>query len=1124
MNSRPRDLATGGAHSGASRGVPRGFVLITSLSLMLLLVVLAVGLLSLSAVSLRTSGLEQANAIARANARMAIQLAVHSLQRETGPDQRVTTTADQLTDGSDATRSAAQPGRRHWTGAYRSWTGNETSRPEPEFLSWLVSGQEADVRSKEFATTAKGNLETVRLVDSGSIDDLEGGRVEVPLVTCETGRGMTSRYAWWVGDQGTKAAISTPVPDDTSDLAAARSTLQSAPRYAAEVAATAAGAIPFPDLPSRGFVSAALTGWKQAELLASSPASPRPLFHDLAARSVGLLTDVRHGGFRKDLSLYLERAASAAPKAPLYQVDGTDGINESELWVYYNLWRDLVTGNAVPYTTGGSIGADTPYLQIAGDRADMLRDPSYIYKQPSFVSIQTLLSFHARPVKAGGRMVNRLSVVVDPIVTMWNPLDVPVAVTPAFNSVKFCQLPYDITIKRPSGDVTLSLCRILGGSDKGWQYLTLVVGKAVPVVLKPGEVLMFSQGANTEISSFKAGLNYINAEPGWNFGGGIALDVRTADGSYIESASNETFTYELKPNSLASYGSQDWLLTGHGLYYKGTSGSESFDIGGITIDMIRGNPPERILASDHLDFFDKIKPSETRPISFAQIAGRKEAFMRFSYNAKTECDAEHPGRFLSRLNPKAFTTDLQTLRPEEFETLPIEVRIEAMNDFRRIEVNAAGQTYFGGGTTAQNGSNFITTHSIPREPPVSLAAFQHAFANGFTPIDTPDNEKFLLPQVSHAIGNSTACSMIPADRTTSALEGPRPLADHSFLANQSLWDSCFLSSIAPQTAPSFDERREQSDVAREFLEDGRPLPNNRYRPSLNGETVEEVLSNLFDGSEPRDDAHLKVASHLLVDGMFNVNSTSEEAWKCVLSGLREKPVATRNPATGDESLDPTDGVPVASLISPENEIAEQSGLTDVLTRPQWVGRRVLSDSEISALATAIVREVRKRGPFTCLADFVNRRPGTDPELARSGAIQSALDSGDVPINSAYNSGSRSADIHGGGRAFSFPDAEEGPAAFGIPGVVKQADILTPVAPYLSARSDTFLIRAYGDCVDAGGNVVARAWCEAEVRRQATFLDPSDRPETSLGELNPVNLRFGRRYQIVSFRWLAESEV
>ena len=73
---------------------------------------------------------------------------------------------------------------------------------------------------------------------------------------------------------------------------------------------------------------------------------------------------------------------------------------------------------------------------------------------------------------------------------------------------------------------------------------------------------------------------------------------------------------------------------------------------------------------------------------------------------------------------------------------------------------------------------------------------------------------------------------------------------------------------------------------------------------------------------------------------------------------------------------------------------------------QWNGRRELTEEEIKLLPEANVREVRKRGPFLSLADFVNRRPGSDKSLARAGAIQSALDSMDVPINEDYNTGSR----------------------------------------------------------------------------------------------------------------------
>jgi len=107
---------------------------------------------------------------------------------------------------------------------------------------------------------------------------------------------------------------------------------------------------------------------------------------------------------------------------------------------------------------------------------------------------------------------------------------------------------------------------------------------------------------------------------------------------------------------------------------------------------------------------------------------------------------------------------------------------------------------------------------------------------------------------------------------------------------------------------------------------------------------------------------------------------------------------------------------------------------------------------------------------------VNRRVGKDTDLAREGAIQSALDqSKTVTVNEAYLKGARTVDSATAGR-FAFKEAESGASAQGIPGIVKQADVLTPIAPILSARSDSFLIRAYGEKTDPTGKVIARALC------------------------------------------------
>jgi Arc/MetJ-type ribon-helix-helix transcriptional regulator len=102
--------------------------------------------------------------------------------------------------------------------------------------------------------------------------------------------------------------------------------------------------------------------------------------------------------------------------------------------------------------------------------------------------------------------------------------------------------------------------------------------------------------------------------------------------------------------------------------------------------------------------------------------------------------------------------------------------------------------------------------------------------------------------------------------------------------------------------------------------------------------------------------------------------------------------------------------------------------------------------------------------------------------------------------------------------------EQGFRSTGIPGWLTQADVLQVISPVISVRSDTFRIRAYGEVLDSSGKVAAKAWCEAIVQRTPEFLDPSNVPETRPANLNPINAKFGRRFSVVSFRWLNSNEI
>ena len=94
-------------------------------------------------------------------------------------------------------------------------------------------------------------------------------------------------------------------------------------------------------------------------------------------------------------------------------------------------------------------------------------------------------------------------------------------------------------------------------------------------------------------------------------------------------------------------------------------------------------------------------------------------------------------------------------------------------------------------------------------------------------------------------------------------------------------------------------------------------------------------------------------------------------------------------------------------------------------------------------------------------------------------------------------------------------------AWGVPGHLTQADVLQVIGSSLTSRSDSFVVRAYGES-STKGKVNARAWCEAVVQR---YPDPLSADET---EINPaddfVGKTFGRRFRVVSFRWLNADEV
>lgn len=488
---------------------------------------------------------------------------------------------------------------------------------------------------------------------------------------------------------------------------------------------------------------------------------------------------------------------------------------------------------------------------------------------------------------------------------------------------------------------------------------------------------------------------------------------------------------------------------------------------------------------------------------------------------------------------------------------------------------ATGRGFFGGGYTVEAGTTHVVQREIPVLPPISIASLSHAHLGGYSlarnntvgqnpatdnyaisiwdvtanarvrlPVGvdyqqvTATGQGGLAPHVVQAIGNSYAHPNIPADKAfvskARQLDGTEPsvnapFVDHSYLANKALWDNYFFSSIAPQLATPLNGNtaRTYQQVATDFFNKNTPLPNRRLAPHGSG-ISSGTLTDLFAGYSLYNAGFAdKIASHLMVEGSFNINSTSVEAWKILFSSLKGKPTVR----LGTNTTTPVESTPANTVVGYGSLPAANPVTTASIDSPnsppdQWKGGRELSDDEIDKLAVAMVEQVKLRGPFLSLSEFINRRlDGTKEEFALKGALQAALDHKDVPINAQFRENDRKLDNETASITFPFDAAANGPVAYGSAAYVDQADILRGLAEQLTPRGDTFVIRTYGDSVGKNGEVLARAWCEAVVQRVPEYLDPADKAHVKQSDLtSAANRKYGRKLVITGFRWLGKDEI
>ena len=1153
----------------------KGFALIVTLSLMILLTVIAVGLLQLSAVSLRASSQGDARALARSNAMVALQLAIGQLQLTAGQDQRIT--------GPANLASTQYPAA--WTGVWTSGAVSSTGLASP--IAPTTSGNKnylVDARAQSPTWKSDWLIGPLVSPDAAGRSRVDLGRwstterVEAP----ELKLGTAGSIAWWTQDLSQQASLASGV--NAADAAGVG--LSAAPR-------TDTSQLTGRDLKTDYFATTTdrrkVTS-VQGAYLAGGKQGIGNLGDSGTERSFGLFTDPVKGGFKADMTRFVESPTTLPVMGALSTMGltgitaqssilpGAHHVRTGPQWERLRNWYNLP--GAATRTLTGTNPAD---VRVVPETAVPDSPGAYAREGYAVDAVKSnSMPLHPMVVDAGfhwdfspaSPTAASVRVHILPRLTLWNP----------YNATLQCSR-YVIAMPKlidTGGGLQVKLRTLAGVSSEldvlgGWgdhfrspgsifldskdAYFMFSVEATT---FLPGECLVFTPrvpsgltqlydpndpAANVLTASQPVGLKNFciqRLSP--------ALEARIAAGDTVTQyltggAPNIGVNWRPMPfflkaappsGTLSATGvltsalyptlQRLYLTHGGGGQNPGYVRSEC----GWNNDGINGGSS-----------WGAYKSGRTLPrlwnyrhhLSWVDDATEKAAAGGNSgqppYTTALMADW-NPLASVACRTPSTFVNDAVDLHTGCWYRCKAAYDAAGVNGFpcswgAYINNKARGCPYGNPETYASTLSFPLIDIPDPSLPLQSIGTLRNVPLSPWTwhpvkPIGSSrtslhaDKDATAIPDIATKdnpwIGDNIYVDqefgvrkfediIQVADTTNEIL-----LYDLAFETNRELWDGTFASSWSRAAAWNGTD----------------PLPNRQYvvHPQLRDATRVRALAD----NSP-DTYGLWLPAYLLAnEGAFNVNSTSPTAWAAVLGGLKNlvRSNAAGSPVTGEH--------PFAKFRKPASNDTT------------WGGGLGLSDTQITTLAATIVAVVKECGPFLGVADFVNRRLANDPSGDR-GALEEALIRANLAnpdlnkanlIATSNDAGTKiRANIRGRYQNVSKHLME------GAAGYIEQADLLEPLGGSLCARGDTFRIRATGASYDKSGKLLSRVTCEAIVVRSPDYLTAeviNAAGSTSTGNsalmpptvlsgtqripnpaLNPINQKFGRRFEVLNIKWL-----
>lgn len=1172
-----------------------GFALVIAISMMALILLLLLGLTTLVRVESQSSAISIAQLKARENARLAAMQALGDLQKSMGPDQRISFQAaifdaDPSSAGLQSVENplwlaaapSVSPGavsnplqfaevnREYALGFNTLNTLSSRALPTSTQMQWLVSQPQSFSPSAPIEQSASQiagiNNETVAIARRQSTFDDAGGQsitnefvVEVGIVSVDESGG----FAWWVEDEGLKAQFNLFDSDPTFANTALQQPV--APnlygilqRRQSNFAHAPVGDPTFADLVNQGILPRLNNGAEMFMLSNAWADWITARSADIGFGSFGLPVDVVEGRLKQDLTVYLETGNGLDDNWDIIR-GGSGDSAYSGTPVYLNNfsnmpkfgllrgWHDLGRQAANTTVSGGVVAnsgltsrAQTeaqhgfhPQVWRTGVRIVAVVDGPYDSDDEP-IPITSLTGPHEVDI----------FLLVAPIVELWNPYSVPI---PPEKYLIEISMPRSFRIGLSDSDESVNLDTILEefdfladgllqaengyafGGNRGWVRMVIDTGDLLSggQGIMPGESVVFSpfpepsppMYVNQPASAF-------NSASTDNYSVSQFLNTSVPFGFYRFPIAK---SFELDPSE-TRYGSDiiPFANPDAGIYHRLSRLAASGPVLLSASDPLQTHPPRFIRQYTGQNPVNRFANTSADNWNMANGEIFKN-YHRVAFAAAIPEGGAHGGdRKIAHRNPRlgflrsnlgasSWNDPAHVTQPffqDAWSTYGIRWRLntgpwgnEGTVDGFSANNNSGNVHRFNTGTVAAH-FDFSRRYG----PIHSLGQLMHANLNAvpFGP--------------SYVVGYSRAPAAIfnrqnIRETGSTLIENER--VDLAYMVNASLWDRFYLSTI-PQTG-AFDP-----------AEEGLVLANNQLRlvPSADGNypTSTQIRNS--------QSAFNQSAANVLVEGAFNINSTSVEAWQSFLlskagrtletafGGNKGSFGATYNPS-GDEEivLFPRFAEPV---FGKSNASSFQFGdpRSDAFYR---AGLHITNRASIQRLAETIVAEIKRRGPFLSMADFVNRRLIPDQasldgdymglmgtlEAAihrvsqQSGLLNHQLIFGDNDPRGTSLGTANNADQE---RRFAVPRGTSESALEGYASYLMQADILASLGSSLSVRSDTFTIHGYGQTKDpVSGRIIAEARCELVVQRLADPVESGD------SIINPSG-DFGRRFAIVAFRW------